>query len=87
LSLKFTENELQTSLTATDGSRAITHPSTMKKAWKNLSQSDGNCVLALDIFLIRSDYRSKLNLHIILKFGCLHATYSLSVKYLKHDPH
>jgi len=70
-----------------DGSRAITHLSVTKMAWKNLSKSDENCVLAFDIILICSDYRSKHNLHIILKFGSLLATYSLSVQYLisKHD--
>jgi len=47
------------------------------------SQSDENGVLAFDILVICS----KPNLLIILKFGCLHATYSLSVQYLssKHD--
>ena len=51
------------------------------------SQSDENSVLAIDILLISSDYRPKRNLLIILKFGNLHATYSLSVQYLssKHD--
>jgi len=46
-----------------------------------------NCVFPFDILLICSDYRSKHNLHIILKFTCLQATYSLSVQYLssKHD--
>jgi len=70
-----------------DGTPAITHLSLTKKAWKNLSQSDENCVLAFDILLICSDYRSKHNLHIILKFGNLLATYNLSVQYLisKHD--
>jgi len=48
---------------------------------------DENCILAFDILLICSDHRCKRNLHIILKFGCLHATYILSVQYLssKHD--
>jgi len=87
LCLNCTENELQTCLTPTDGSRAITHLYATKKAWKNLTQSDEKCILAFDILLICSDYRSKHNLHIILKFGYLHATYSLSVQYLssKHD--
>jgi len=65
-----------------DGSPAITHLCVAKKAWKNLTQSDENCVLVFDILLISSDYRSKHNLHIILKFGGLLATYSLSVQYL-----
>jgi len=65
-----------------DGSPAITPQSMTKKAWKNLTQSDENCVLAFDIILIFSDYRSKHNLHIILKFGGFLATYSLSVLYL-----
>jgi len=58
-----------------------------EEAWKNLTQSDENCVLLFDIILISSDYRSKHNFHIILKFGSLLATYSLSVQYLfsKHD--
>jgi len=70
-----------------DGSPAITHLSVTKKAWKNLTQSEENCVLVFDILLICSDYRSKYNLNIILKFGGLLATYSLSVRYLfsKHD--
>jgi len=70
-----------------DGSPAITHECVTKKAWKNLTQNDENCVLVFDILLISSDYRSKHNLHIILKFGSLLATYSLSVQYLfsKHD--
>jgi len=53
---------------------------------KCLTQSDENCVLAFDI-IIRSDYKCKHNFHIILKFGYLHSTYSLSVQYLgsKHD--
>jgi len=58
------------------------HLSVTKKACKILSQSDENCVLVFDILLICSDYRSKHNLHIILKFGSLLATYSLSVQYL-----
>jgi len=39
------------------------------------------------MLLICSDYRSKYNLLIVVKFGCLYATYSLSVQYLcsKHD--
>jgi len=53
-----------------------------KKAWKNLTLSDENCVLAFDILLICSDYRSKNNLHIILKFESLLANYSLTVQYL-----
>jgi len=65
-----------------DGSRAITQLSVTKKAWKNITQSDENGVFAFDIFPICSDYMSKLNLHIILKFGSLHVTYSLSVQYL-----
>jgi len=71
-----------------DGIPAITHLSVTKKAWKNRTLSDENCVLAFDILLICSDNRSKHNLHIILKFGGLLATYSLSVPYLfsKHDP-
>ena len=70
-----------------DGSPAITHLSVTKKAWKNPIQSDENCVLVFDIFLICSDYRSYHNLHTILKFGSLLANYSLSVQYLisKHD--
>jgi len=66
-----------------DGSPAITHLSVTK----NLTLSDENCVLAFDILLICSYYRSKHNLHIILKFGGLLANYSLSVQYLisKHD--
>jgi len=51
-----------------DGSPAITHLSVTKKAWKNLALSDENCVLPFDILLISSDYKSKHNLHIILKF-------------------
>jgi len=54
-----------------DGSPAITHISVTKEEWKNLTLSDENCVLAFDILLICSDYRSNHNLHIILKFGCL----------------
>jgi len=65
-----------------DGIPAITPQAVRKKAWKNLTQSDENCVLWFDILLICSDYRSKHNLHIILKFGSLLATYSLSVQYL-----
>jgi len=70
-----------------DGSPAITHLSVTKNAWKNLTQSDDNCVLVFDILLICSDYRAKHNLHIILKFGILLATYSPSVQYMfpKHD--
>jgi len=70
-----------------DGSPAITNLSVTNKAWKNLTLSDENCVLAFDIFLICSDYRSKHNLHIILKFESLLANYNLSVQYLisKHD--
>jgi len=34
LCLNCTENQLQICLTSPDGSRAITHPSAMKKAWK-----------------------------------------------------
>jgi len=72
-----------------DGSPAITHLSVTKKTWKNLAQSDENCVLAFDILLMCSDCRTKHNLHIILKFGALLATYSLSVWYLfsNHDSH
>jgi len=51
-----------------DGRPAITHLTVTKKALKNLTLSDENCVLAFDILLICSDYRSKHNLHIILKF-------------------
>jgi len=70
-----------------DGSPAITHLSVAKETWKNFTQSDENFVLAFDILIICSDYRSKHNLHIILKCGCLLATYSLSVRYLfsKYD--
>jgi len=70
-----------------DGSPAITNLSVTKKAWKNLTVSDENCVLAFDTLLICSDYRCKHNLHIILKFESLLANYSLSVQYLisKHD--
>ena len=70
-----------------EGSPAIKHLTVTKKAWKNLTLSDDNCVLAFDILLICSDYRSKHNLHIILKFESLLANYSLSVQYLisKHD--
>jgi len=70
-----------------EGSPPITHLTVTKKAWKNLTLSDENCVLAFDIILICSDYRSKHNLHIILKFESLLANYSLSVQYLisKHD--
>ena len=66
-----------------DGNPAITPQSVTKKAWKNLTLSDENCVLAFDIFLICSDY----NLHIIQKLGSFVATYSLSVQYLisQHD--
>jgi len=82
LCLKCNENEQQTCLTSTDWSRAITHLSATKKAWKNLTQCDENYILAFDIYLICSDYRCKHNLHIILKFWCLHATYNLIVQYL-----
>jgi len=70
-----------------DGRPAITHLSVTKNAWKNLTQSDENCVLVFDIILIYIVYRSKHNLHIILNFGSLLATYSLSVQFLfsKHD--
>jgi len=87
LSLNCTQNELQTWLSPMDGSPAITHLSVTNKAWKNLTQIDENCVLAFDILLICSDYRSRHNLHLILKFGGLLATYSLSVRYLfsNHD--
>ena len=70
-----------------EGSPAITQLTVTKKAWKNLTLSDENCVLAFDILLICSDHRSKHNLHIILKFESLLANYSLSVQYLisKHD--
>jgi len=66
---------------------AITHLSVTKKAWKNLTLSDEKCLLAFDILLICSDYRSKHNLNIIVKFGSLLANYSLSVQYMvsKHD--
>ena len=57
--LNCTENELQTCLTPTDGSRVIMHQSATKEAWKNLKQCDENCVLAFDILLIGCDYRSK----------------------------
>jgi len=52
-----------------------------------LTQSDENFVYPFDILLFLSDYRSKHDMHIVLKFGCLHSTYSLSVQYLssKHD--
>jgi len=53
-----------------------------RRRHRKILQSDEYCLLAFDIFLICSDYRSKHNLHIILKFGCLHATYSLSVQYM-----
>jgi len=88
LCLNSTEKELQTLLSPMDGSPAITNLSVTKKAWKNLTKSDENCVLAFDIFLICSEYRSKHNLHMILKFGSLLSTYSLSVQCLisKHDP-
>ena len=87
LYLNCTENEQQTCLSSTDWSRAITHLSATKKAWKNFTQCNENCILAFDILLICSDYRCKHNFHIIMKFGCLHATYNLSVQYLssKHD--
>jgi len=49
---------------------------------KCFTESDENCVLSFNILFIYSDYRSKNILHIILKFGCFHATYSLSVQYL-----
>jgi len=49
---------------------------------KYLTQSDEICVLAFDILISCSDYRSKQKLHKILKFGCLHSTHSLSVQYL-----
>jgi len=65
-----------------DVSPSITHLSVTKKAWKNLTQSDDNCVLAFDILLICSDYRSKHNLQIIFNFRSLLATYSLSVQYM-----
>jgi len=65
-----------------DGSPAITHQTVTKKAWKNLTESDENCVLVFDILLISSDYRSKHKLHIILQFGSFLSTYSLSVQYL-----
>ena len=70
-----------------DGCPAITHLTVTKKAWKNRTLSDENCVLAFDLLLICSDYRTKHNLHIILKFVCLFANYSLSVQYMisKHD--
>jgi len=54
-----------------DGSPAITDLTVTKKAWKNLTLSDENCVLAFDILIICSDCRSKHNLHKILKFECL----------------
>jgi len=53
------------------GSPAITHLTVMKKAWKNLTLSEEYCVLAFEILLICSDYRSKHNMHIILKFESL----------------
>jgi len=49
---------------------------------KCLTQSNENYVMVVDILLIWYDYRTKHNLHIVLKFGCLHVTYSLSVQYL-----
>ena len=54
---------------------------------EGIEKCDENCLLAFDIILISSDYRSKHNMHIIMKFGFLLATYSLSVQYLisKHD--
>ena len=82
LCLNCTENEIQTWLSPMDGSPPITPQSVTKEAWKNPTQSDGNCVLAFDILLISSDYRSKHNLHIILKFRSFFATYILSVQYL-----
>ena len=87
LCLNCTYNEQESCLTSTDWNRAITQLSVTKKVWKNYTQSDDNCLLAFDILIICSDCRSKLNLYIILKFGCLHATYSLSVQYMssKHD--
>jgi len=62
-----TENELRSCFTLTERSRAIPHLSATKKAWKNLTQSDENCLLAFDILLTCCDYRSKYNLHIIMK--------------------
>jgi len=53
-----------------------------EEGMENLTRSDVNFVLAFDILLICSDYRSKHNLHIILKFESLLANYSLSVQYL-----
>jgi len=46
---------------------------------EKLTLSNENCVLAFDILLICSDYMSKHNLHIILKFESLPANYNLSV--------
>jgi hypothetical protein len=71
------------------GCPAITHLYVTKNAWKILTHSDENCVLAFEILLICSDYRSKHNMHIILKFGSFLSTYSLSVQYLisKNDSH
>jgi len=87
LCLNCTQNQLQTWISPMDGSPAITHLSVTKKAWKNLTHNDQNCVLVFDILLICSDHKSKHNLHIILKFGSLLATNSLSVQYFfsKHD--
>ena len=45
--LNYSEHELKKWLSPMDGSLAITHLSVTKKAWKNLTQSDENCVLAL----------------------------------------
>jgi len=54
---------------------------------KCLTLIDENCVYPFDILLIWSDYMSKHTLHIVLKFRCLHTTYSLSVEYVssKHN--
>jgi len=54
---------------------------------EGMEKCDENCLLAFDILLICSDNRSKHNLHIILKFGGLLATYSLSVRYLFSKNH
>jgi len=58
-----------------------------EEGMEKLTLSNENSVLAFDILLICSDYMSKHNLHIILKFESLLANYSLSVQYLisKHD--
>jgi hypothetical protein len=73
LCLICTENEEQICLTSTDWSRAITHLSATKKAWK-ISNIFMKIVYWRSTYFLSVLIMSKHNLHIILKFGCLRPT-------------